>query len=173
MQTHSIQGSLYIATFIDDYSRHRVVYFLKSKNQCAAMFKKYLAWARNHTSDCMLALHSDHRGEYLSGAIKSILDEKRIKHKLTMPHLPQQNGVAERWNCTLLDRVHALIHSMGLFLGFWECAVDTAVHTYNRTPTHTIGWCTPYELWTDGHVPNVSYFRIFGCKAYIHTPEHQ
>src|SRR6266446_2037415 len=88
-----------------------------------------------------------------------------------MPHMPQQNGVAERWNCTILDKTRALIHSAGLSLGFWELAVDTAVHTYNRTPTRTIGWRTPHELWTDGHVPDVSYFRIFGCKAYVHTPE--
>ena len=173
MQTRSIQGSLYIATFIDDYSRHGVVYFLKSKDQCAAAFKKYLAWAENQTSDRMLALHSDRGGEYLSSAIKSILDEKGIEHKLTMPHSPQQNGVAERWNRTLLDKVRALIHSAGLSLGFWECAVDTAVHTYNRTPTRTVGWRTPHELWTDGHVPDVSYFRVFGCKAYVHTPEHK
>ena len=45
------------------------------------------------------------------------------------------------------------------------------MHTYNRTPTRTIGWRTPHELWADGHVPDVSYFRVFGCKAYVHTTE--
>ena len=171
MQTRSIQGSSYIATFIDDYSRHGVVYYLKTKDQCAAAFKKFLAWAENQTSDRLLALHSDRGGEYLSGAIRSILDQKGIEHKLTMPHTPQQNGVAERWNRTILDKARALLHGAGLSLGFWECAVDTAVHTYNRTPTRTIGWRTPHELWADGHVPDVSYFRVFGCKAYVHTTE--
>ena len=171
MQSRSIQGSLYIATFIDDYSRHGVVYYLKSKDQCAAAFKKFLAWAENQTSERVLALHSDRGGEYLSSAVRSILDEKGIEHKLTMPHSPQQNGVAERWNRTILDKARALIHSAGLSLGFWECAVDTAVHTYNRTPTRIIQWRTPHELWTDGHVPDVSYFRVFGSKAYVHTPE--
>jgi len=88
-----------------------------------------------------------------------------------MPHTPQQNGVAERWNHTILDKTHTLIHSTGLSLGFWELAVDTAVDTYNRTPTRTIGWHMPHELWTDGHILDVSYFRIFGCKAYVHTLE--
>jgi hypothetical protein len=173
LQTRSIQGSLYIATFIDDYSRHGVVYYLKSKDQCAAAFKQFLAWAENQTSERMLALHSDRGGEYLSGAVRRILDEKGIEHKLTMPYSPQQNGVAERWNRTLLDKARALIHTAGLSLGFWEYAVDTAVHTYNRTPTRTIGWRTPHELWTDGHVPDVSYFRVFGCKAYVHTPDNK
>jgi len=49
--------------------------------------------------------------------------------------------------------------------------MDTAVHTYNRSPTRIIGWRTPHELWTDGHVPDVSYFRVFGSKAYVHTPD--
>ena len=42
----------------------------------------------------------------------------------------------------------------------------------NRTPQRSIQWRTPHhELWTDGHVPDVSYFRVFGSKAYVHTPE--
>ena len=168
-QTRSIQGSSYVATFIDDYSRHGVVYYLKTKDQCAAAFKKFLAWAENQTSERLLALHSDRGGEYLSNALRSVLDQKGIEHKLTMPHSPEQNGVAERRNRTLLDKARALIHSAGLSHGFWEYALDTTVHTYNRTPSRTIGWRTPHELWTDGHIPDVSYFRVFGCKAYVHT----
>jgi hypothetical protein len=170
MQMHSIQGSSYIATFIDDYSRHGVVYYLKTK-ECAVAFKKFLAWAENQTSDRLLVLHSDHGGEYLSSTLRSILDAKGIEHKLTMPHLPQQNEVAKRWNHTLLDKAHALLYSVGLLLGFWECAVDTAVHTYNRTPSQTIGCRMPHKLWTDGHIPDVSYFRVFRCEAYVHTME--
>jgi transposase InsO family protein len=119
----------------------------------------------------MLALHSDRGGEYLSRAVWTVLDQKGIEHKLTMPGMPQQNGLAERWNRTILDKACALIHGAGLSLGFWEYAVDTAVHTYNRTPTRTIGWHTPHELWNAGHVPDVSYFRVFGCKAFVHVPE--
>jgi len=171
MTPRSIQGSLYMATFIDDYSRHGVVYYLKSKDQCVAAFTKFLAWAENQTSERLLALHSDRGGEYLSRAVRSILDLKGIEHKLTMPHTPQQNGLAERWNRTLLDKARAMIHSAGMSLGFWEYAVDTAVHIYNRTPQRSIKWRTPHQLWTDGHIPDVAYFRVFGSKAFVHTPE--
>jgi Integrase core domain/gag-polypeptide of LTR copia-type/GAG-pre-integrase domain len=171
MEIKSIHGALYIATFIDDYSRFGVVYFLKRKDQCAAAFQKYLAWAENQTSDRMLALHSDRGGEYISGALKSILDEKGIDHKLTMPGSPQQNGLAERWNRTILDKARSMLHSSGLSKGFWELAIDTAVHTYNRSPSRIVGWKTPHELWSDGHIPDVSYLRVFGSKAYVHTPE--
>ena len=57
-----------------------------------------------------------------------------------------------------------MLHSTGLSLGFWELAADAAVHTYNRSPTHVLGWQMPHELWTDGHIPDVSYFHIFRCQ---------
>jgi transposase InsO family protein len=170
MQVRSLRGALYIATFIDDHSRFGVVYFLKSKDQCAAAFKKYLAWAETQTSKKLLCLHSDRGGEYLSQAVRSLLDEKGIEHKLTMPGSPQQNGLAERWNRTILDKARSMLHGASLSLSFWELATDVAVHIHNRTPSRVIGWHTPHELWTS-RVPDVSYFRVFGCLAYAHVPQ--
>src|SRR5712672_216857 len=63
-----------------------------------------------------------------------------------------------------MDKVMAMLHTAGLPNGFWEFAVTMAVHIYNRTPACTIKWCTPVETWNPGKVPNVSYFRVFGCK---------
>jgi transposase InsO family protein len=113
-----MQKALYIATFIDDYSRHGVVYFLKSKDQCAAALKKFVAWAENQTSEKLQALHLDRGGEYMLGKLKSFLAEKGIEHHLMMPRSPQQNSVAERWNQTILDKARASLHSAGLSLGF-------------------------------------------------------
>jgi Integrase core domain len=171
MQIHSIQKALYIATFIDDYSRHGVVYFLKSKDQCFATFKTFVAWAENQTSERVLALRLDRRGEYMSDDLKAFLAKKGIEHQLTMPTSPQQNCLAEQWNRTILDKAHTSLHGAGLSLSFWELAVDATVHTYNRTPTHVLEWKTPHELWSGGHVPDVSYFCVFGCKAYVHMPK--
>jgi len=63
-----------------------------------------------------------------------------------------------------------MLHTAGLSEGFWEHAVGAAVHVYNRTPTRAVNWRTPHEIWNAGHIPDVSYFRIFGCKAYMHVP---
>jgi hypothetical protein len=171
MQVYSIQKALYIATFINNYSRHGVVYFLNSKDQCAAALKKFVAWAENQTSEKMQALHLDCGGEYMLGELQSFLAEKGIKHHLMMPGSLQQNSIAKRWNWTILDKACASLHSTGLSLSFWELAVDAMVHIYNRTPTHVLGWKTPHELWSNGHIPDVSYFQVFGCKAYIHVPK--
>jgi hypothetical protein len=140
MQEQSIQGARYLISFIDDHSRHGVVYFLRSKDWCVGAFKRFLAWAENQTSDKLLALHSDRGGEYLACTVKAILDEKGIDHRLTMPGSLQQNGLAERWNRTIMEKARAMLHSAGLSLSFWELAVDTAVHIYNRTPSRTINW---------------------------------
>ena len=170
MQTKSIQGSSYIATFVDDHSRHTVVYFLKSKNQFAAALQKFLSWAETQTSDKLRALHSDRGGEYMAANVKDILSQRGIEHHLTMPGSSQQNGKVERFNRTIMDKAMTMLHTAGLPNGFWEFAVSTAVHIYNRTPSRTLKWRTPIETWNPGKVPDVSYIRIFGCKGYMHVP---
>jgi hypothetical protein len=87
-----------------------------------------------------------------------------------MPGTPQQNRKAERFNHTIMDKAMAMLHTAGLLNGFWEYAVSMAVHIYNRTPARTIKWRTPVETWNPGKVPDVSYFHVFGCKAYMHIP---
>ena len=170
MKDRSIQGSLYFATFIDDHSHHAVVYCIRSKDQFVVALRKFIAWAENQTSKKLRVLHSDRGGEYIAASVKSILDEKGIEQRLTMPGSPQQNGKAERFNRTIVDKAMAMLHASGLSQGFWEYAISAAVHIYNRSPTRSLKWRTPHEIWNTGHVPDVSYFRIFGCRAYMHVP---
>ena len=63
-----------------------------------------------------------------------------------------------------------MLHTAGLPNSFWEFAVSTAIHIYNRTPSRTLKWRTPIETWNPGKVSDVFYFRIFGCKGYMHVP---
>src|SRR5712672_2871779 len=170
MQTNSIQGSSYIATFVNDHSHHTVVYFLKTKSQFAAALQKFLSWAETQTSEKLRVLHSDRGGKYMAANVKDILSHRGIEHRLTMPGTPQQNGKAKRFNRTIMDKAMVMLHTTGLPNGFWKFAVSTAVHIYNQTPARTIKWRTPVETWNPGKVPDVSYFRVFGCKAYMHIP---
>ena len=170
MQTQSIQGSLYTATFIDDHSKHSVIYFIKSKDQFVKALNMFLAWGETQTSHKLRALHSDRGGEYMAATVQDILKQRGIEHHLTMPGSPQSNGKAERFNRTIMDKAMAMSHTAGLSKGFWEYAVHAAVHIYNRSPTRTLKWRTPYELWHSGKVPNVSHLRVFGCMGYMHVP---
>src|SRR5882672_10037920 len=153
MQSKSIQGSEYTTTFVDDYSCHAVIYYLRSKDQFAVALKQFLIWAETQTSHKMRALHSDHGGEYIAGYIKDFLGQRGIEHHLTMPNLPQQNGKAERFNRTIMDKAMSMLHNTGLTYGFWEHAVCTATHIYNRSPIRSLKWRTPHEIWSGGHTP--------------------
>jgi len=172
MQSNSMQGNKYFTMFLDDFSKVAVVVYMKSKDQFKQAFQHYKAWAELQTGKPIKCLHSDRGGEYVNNDLKHILKEAGIEHKLTMPYSPQQNGRAECFNCTVMEKGTSMLHHAGLSLGFWKTAVNTAVHIYNRTPTRSNKWRTPLELW-DGTVPDVSYLKVFGCKAYYHVPEHK
>jgi hypothetical protein len=170
MQTKLLQGSYYTATFIDDHSKLAVVYFIVSKDQFAKVFNMYLSWAETQTTLKLKALHSDRGGEYMAKAVQDTLKQRGIEHHLTIPGSPQSNGKAERFNRTITDKAMAMLHTAGLSFGFWEYAMNAAVHIYNRSPTRTLKWCTPFEVWYSGKVPDVSHLRVFGCKGYMHVP---
>ena len=99
---------------------------------------------------------------------------KGILHQLTAPNTPQQNGVAERANRTIDGAARAMLQSAGMSNGFWECAVATAIHVRNRTPSRANNYLSPHER-LYGRAPDLSYLRIFGCLAYRHItqPRHK
>ena len=95
-----------------------------------------------------------------------------IQHQTSLPDTPQQNGRAERWQQTIMNKARSILLSSPLPNTFWWHAVKYAIHTYNRTPASRLKWKTPIELW-DGKPPDVSGFHIFGCKAYVHVHKHK
>jgi transposase InsO family protein len=142
-QTNSIQGNKYFATFIDDCSKIAVITYMKSKDQFKQAFINYKAWAENQLSHTIKCLHSDRGSEYVNNDLKHILQEAGVEHKLTVLHSPQQNGRAEHFNRTIMEKASAMLHHAGMSQGFWETAVATACHLYNRTPTRSNKWRTP------------------------------
>jgi hypothetical protein len=116
-------------------------------------------------------LRTDNGGEYLSTEFQNYLKAKGIKHELTVPYSPQQNGVAERMNRTLVESARSMIAQARLPKMYWTEAISTAVYVRNRMPTTAIkGNTTPYERWYE-RKPNVSHLRVFGCMAFAHVPD--
>ena len=91
-----------------------------------------------------------------------------IQRQLTVPYTPQQNGVAERMNRTIIERAKSMLAFAGMADRFWAEAVHTAVHIGNRLETKATGK-TPYELW-NSRVPNISHVKVFGSGAWSHIP---
>lgn len=83
---------------------------------------------------------------------------------------PQQNGVVERMNRTLLEKVRCLLFTTGLPRSFWGEALTTAAYLVNRTPSSATGYICPEERWSR-RKPSINHLRVFGCAAYAHTKD--
>jgi hypothetical protein len=94
------------------------------------------------------------------------LDEEGIKHEFSTPYTPQQNGVVERKNWTLIDMAKTMLDEYKTLDLFWCEAINTACHTFNRLYLHKKLKKSSYEL-LPGNKPKMSYFRVFGCKCFI------
>ena len=89
-----------------------------------------------------------------------------IKHEFSTPYTPQQNGVVERKNRTLIDMARTMLDEYKTSDIFWCEAINTACHAIICLYLHKKLKKTSYELLT-GNKPKVSYFRVFGCKCFI------
>lgn len=171
----SLGNSLYFVSFVDDRSRFAWVYPIQAKSDVFVTFKRWLAMVENAASKRLKVLQwsqrvktlqSDNGGEYLSNAMTRFLEDRGIQHRLTTPHNPHQNGVAERLNRTLVELVRTMLSHKQLPKEFWAEALNVAVHVRNRVTTRGLGVrVTPYEVLYD-RKPNLSYLRVFGCRSW-------
>ena len=169
METLSLSGSSYFLTFIDDYSRYTTVYFVKQKSQVFSCFQDYWRMALRQHDLPIRVICSDNGGEYISKAMKDFCHQEGIVQQLTVPYTPQQNGVSERKNRSLVQAALAMILTASLSKAYWEEAVATACYLQNQIPHSIEPDCTPYFQWF-GKVPNLRHLRIFGCPAYTVQP---
>ena len=164
MRTKSIGGAQYFAVFIDDLSRWCEVHFLAKKSDVFGAFKKYASHAENITGKKIKFLQSDNGTEYLTNEFEEYLNLHGIQRRLTVPHTPEQNGVAERKNRSLVETTRCLLLQSKLQPRFWAEAINTANYIRNRCPSRTLDGETPYKCWT-GRRPSVSHCRPFGTMA--------
>jgi hypothetical protein len=111
-------------------------------------------------------IRSNNGSEFKNLQVEEFLEEEGVKHEFSAPYTPQQNGVVERKNMTLINMARTMLGEFKTPKRFWSEAVNIACHAINRLYLHHLLKKTPYELLT-GNKPNVSYFRVFGSKCYI------
>lgn len=170
METPSAGGGIYFITFIDDYSRKVYVYFLRNKMDIISVFIKFKEEVENETEKKINILRSDNGKEYCNKDFSDFLAASGIKHQTSTPYTPEQNGVAERMNLTLVERAKCMLFEANLEKIYWAEAVGTAAYITNRSPSRVLAEVTPYEKWT-GKKPNISHLRIFGSKVMVHVPK--
>ncbi|TYK11979.1 gag/pol protein [Cucumis melo var. makuwa] len=158
-------GFEYFISSIDDYSRYSYLYLMEHKSEALEKFKEYKAEVEILLSKRIKILRSDRVGEYMDLRFQDYMIENGIQFQLSAPGTPQQNGVSERRNRTLLDIVRSMMSYAQLASSFWGYAVETAVHILNNVPSKSVS-VTPFELWR-GHKPSLSHFRIWSCPAHV------
>nr|ABB47078.1 retrotransposon protein, putative, unclassified [Oryza sativa Japonica Group] len=139
----------------------------KGKSIVAELFKKFAKRAQNEFSCTLVKIRSDNGSEFKNTNIEDYCDDLGIKHKLSATYSPQQNGIVERKNRTLIEMARTMLDEYGVSDSFWAEAINTACHATNRLYLHRLLKKTSYELIV-GRKPNVAYFRVFGCKCYIY-----
>ena len=165
-------GKRYFITFIDDYSWKTWVYFLQEKSEAFSTFKSFKMLVEKEASKPIKIFRSDHGGEYTSQEFVNFCENHGIQKQLTAAYSPQQNGISERKNRTILNMVRTILSKGHIPRSFWPEAVIWSIHILNRSPTLVVQNVTPEEAW-NGRKPSVNHFRIFGCIAYAHIPDQK
>jgi hypothetical protein len=157
-------------TFTDDATCYTITYLLAAKSDALARYKEFEVWARtqNHCH-AIKVLRSDHGGEYLSGAFDDYLASAGTAHRLTAHDLPQLNGIAERLNRTLAEKIRALLHMSGFPQNMWGEALQHSTWLKNRSSTHALRGITPWQA-LYGSPPDLSGLKRFGEKVWVHDP---
>jgi len=128
MLVESLGGKRYFVTFIDDYSRCCMVHFMKHKSEIINKFREFETIVTNECDLKLGALRTDNGGEYISREFQEYLKSRGIRHEPTIAYTPEQNGVAERLNRTLVEAARSMISHGGLNSNYWGEAVATAAY---------------------------------------------
>ena len=105
-------------------------------------------------------LHTDNEVEYTSNNFKSYCSEKGIRHEKTVPSTPQQNGVAERMNNTIVEKVRYMLRMTNMPKSFWCEVVQTTCYLINRSPSVPLEFDIPERVWTGKDV-SYSHLKVF------------
>ncbi|KAJ0491190.1 putative RNA-directed DNA polymerase [Helianthus annuus] len=141
------------------------VYLLKTKGEALAKFKIFKTQVEKESGFKIKMLRTDRGGEFNSQAFNDFCQETGIRRQKTVPYTPQQNGVVERRNRTVVGTIRAMLKTMHVPDEFWGEAAAHAVYVLNRVLTKAVKDKTPYEMWKKKR-PNLRYMKIFGCIGY-------
>ena len=165
----TLNNCIYVLTLIDWCTRYCAVSLLQKKSDALKELKRIITQWEALKNAKVKYLFSDRGGEYVSDNLKHWFAEKGIVHDFSVPHTPQQNGVAERLNQTLNNMVRAMMIQYKTYAPLWGDAMMYAARIKNISLNDELGM-TPFEAF-HGKVPDVSNFRTFGCLAFARVPD--
>ncbi|GAA0169115.1 hypothetical protein LIER_40709 [Lithospermum erythrorhizon] len=171
MTTRTLGGCSYFVTFIDDYSRKLWAYLLKTKDQVYIIFKQFHVMVERESGELLKCVRTDNGGEYI-GLFDQYCKEHGIRHEQSVPKTPQHNGLAERMNRTIVEKIRCMLSHSNLPRSFWGEALCASIPVINRSPTTILEGQVPEEVWS-GKKVSYKHLRVFGCRAFAHIPKDE
>ncbi|GKD10206.1 putative ribonuclease H-like domain-containing protein [Tanacetum coccineum] len=168
----SLMKKMYCLVVTDDYSKFSCVFFLATKDETSEILKTFITSIENLIDLKVKVIRCDNGTEFKNKVMNQFCEMKGIKREFSVARTPQQNGVAERKNRTLIEAARTMLTDSKLPKTFWAEAVNTACYVQNRVLVIKPHNKTPYELFL-GRKPALSFMRPFGCPVIIlNTIDH-
>lgn len=167
----SFSKKRYLVVFKDSYTKFRYGYVVAKKSEASDCLVQMLAHAKQQGHSVKMLL-SDNGGEYDNDKVRKILQQHGVSQRLTAPYTPQQNGLCERENRTIIEMARTFKYSnseINFPAAIWAELVSTAVYILNRT-ADSVGGLSPFELWLQKK-PRIKHLRIIGSSCYFHIPK--
>nr|GEV75916.1 ribonuclease H-like domain-containing protein [Tanacetum cinerariifolium] len=162
----SLNKKSYCLVVTYDYSRFTWVFFLATKDETSPILKTFITGLENQLSLKVKVIRSDNGTEFKNNDLNQFCGIKGIKREFSVPRTPQQNGIAERKNKTLIEAARTMLTDSLLPIPFWAEAVNTACYVQNRVLVTKPHNKTPYEF-LHGRKPSIGFMRPFGCPVTI------
>ncbi|GKA86974.1 retrovirus-related pol polyprotein from transposon TNT 1-94 [Tanacetum coccineum] len=163
---------MYCLVVTDDFSRFSWVFFLASKDETSGILKTFITSIENQINHRVKIIRCDNETEFKNSEMNYFYEMKGIKRVFSIARTPQQNGVAERKNKTLIEATRTILADLLLPTTFWAKAINTACYIQNRVLITKPHSKTPYELLV-GRSQNLDFMRPFGCPVTIlNTLDH-
>ncbi|KAJ9558198.1 hypothetical protein OSB04_012812 [Centaurea solstitialis] len=166
MRIESLARKKYMLVMIDEFSRFTWLEFLRAKSDAADRIIAFIKRIQVSLNLKVKKLRSDNGTEFRNSKLQSFLEHVGISHNFSAVRTPQQNGVVERKNRTLVEAARSMMAHSGVPKSFWAEAVATACYTQNRTLIVKRTGKTAYEM-IEKRKPDIKHLRVFGCKCYI------
>ncbi|GKB00065.1 putative ribonuclease H-like domain-containing protein [Tanacetum coccineum] len=168
----SIMKKMYCLVVTNNFSRFSWVFFLATKDETSGILKAFITGIENQINHRVKKIRCDNATEFKNKQMNQFCKMKGIKREFSVARTPQQNGVAERKNRTLIEAARTMLADSKLPTTFWAEAVNTACYVQNRVLVIKPHNKTPYELFL-GRKPALSFMRPFGCPVTIlNTIDH-